>query len=51
VANEVARSAKRFVLVATAHYLVRVIWAMLKRGSIREEKLAVAKEPSAAQPE
>jgi hypothetical protein len=37
--------------VATAHELVRVMLAMMKRGTVWEEKLAVAKEPSAAYPE
>jgi transposase len=32
---------KKIALVATAHYLVRVMWALLKRGTIWEEKLAV----------
>jgi transposase len=31
---------KKIALVATAHYLVRVIWALLKRGTPWEEKLA-----------
>jgi hypothetical protein len=35
-------------LVATAHYLVRVTWVMLRRGIVWEEKLAPAKESSAA---
>jgi transposase len=39
---------KKIALVATAHYLVRVRWAMLKRGTVWEEKLALAKEPSTA---
>jgi hypothetical protein len=39
---------KKIALVATAHYLVRVMWAMRKRGTVWEEKLAMAKEPSAA---
>jgi transposase len=34
---------KKIALVATAHYLVRVMWAMLKRGTVWEEKLALAK--------
>jgi transposase len=34
---------KKIALVATAHYLVRVMWAMLKRGTVWEEKLAPAK--------
>ncbi len=29
---------KKIALVATAHYLVRVMWALLKRGTIWEEK-------------
>jgi len=29
---------KKIALVATAHYLVRVMWAMLKRGTLWEEK-------------
>jgi transposase len=33
---------KKIALVATAHYLVRVMWAMLKRGTFWEEKLALA---------
>jgi transposase len=33
---------KKIALVATAHYLVRVMWAMLKRGTLWEEKLAQA---------
>jgi transposase len=32
---------KKIALVATAHYLVRVMWALLKRGTIWEEKLTV----------
>jgi transposase len=28
---------KKIALVATAHYLVRVMWAMLKRGTLWEE--------------
>ena len=31
---------KKIALVATAHYLVRVMWAMLKRGSMWEENPA-----------
>lgn len=31
---------KKIALVATAHYLVRVMWAMLKRGTVWEEKMA-----------
>src|SRR5262245_27501026 len=33
---------KKIALVATAHYLVRVMWAMLKRGTLWDEKLARA---------
>jgi transposase len=33
---------KKIALVATAHYLVRVMWAMLKRGTLWEEKMARA---------
>jgi len=33
---------KKIALVATAHYLVRVMWAMLKRGTVWEEKTAKA---------
>jgi transposase len=31
---------KKIALVATAHYLVRVMWALLKRGTVWEEKVA-----------
>jgi transposase len=31
---------KKIALVATAHYLVRVMWALLKRGTVWEEKRA-----------
>ncbi len=31
---------KKIALVATAHYLVRVMWSMLKRGTFWEEKTA-----------
>jgi transposase len=34
---------KKIALVATAHYLVRVMWAMLKRGTVWEENLALAR--------
>src|SRR5215475_4667835 len=34
---------KKIALVATAHYLVRVMWALLKRGTTWEEKAAPAK--------
>ena len=33
---------KKIALVATAHHLVRVMWAMLKRGTLWEEKRAKA---------
>jgi hypothetical protein len=33
---------KKIALVATAYYLVRVMWALLKRGTVWEEKLASA---------
>jgi transposase len=33
---------KKIALVATAHYLVRVMWAMLRHGTVWQEKLAVA---------
>jgi transposase len=29
---------KKIALLATAHYLVRVMWAMLKRGTFWKEK-------------
>lgn len=31
---------KKIALVATAHYLVRVMWAMLKNGSLWQERVA-----------
>ena len=31
--------------MATAHYLVRVMWALLKRGTTWEEGVAPAEEP------
>jgi transposase len=34
---------KKIALVATAHYLVRVMWAMLKRGTLWEEDPALAR--------
>jgi transposase len=34
---------KKIALVATAHYLVRVMWAMRKRGTVWEENWALAK--------
>ena len=33
---------KKIALVATAHYLVRVMWAMLRRGTVWQETLAPA---------
>src|SRR6516165_2349784 len=36
---------KKIALVATAHYLVRVMWALLKRGTDWEEGLDPADEP------
>jgi transposase len=30
---------KKIALVATAHYLVRVMWALLKRGTVWEERM------------
>jgi hypothetical protein len=36
------RQRKKIALVATAHYPVRVMWAMLKRGTLREENLVLA---------
>jgi transposase len=33
---------KKIALVATAHYLVRVMWAMLRRGTIWQENPALA---------
>jgi transposase len=41
---------KKIALVATAHYLVPVMWAMLKRGTVWEERLALANEPTAVVP-
>src|SRR5262249_50814968 len=32
----------KIALVATAHYLVRVMWALLKRGTVWQEKMALA---------
>jgi transposase len=34
---------KKFAVVATAHYLVRVMWALLKRGTVWQENEAPAK--------
>jgi len=36
---------KKIAPVATAHYLVRVMWALLKRGTTWEEGVAPAEEP------
>jgi hypothetical protein len=36
---------KKIALVATAHYLVRVMWALLKDGTTWEEDVATADEP------
>ena len=33
---------KKIALVATAHYLVRVMWSMLKRGTVWQESTALA---------
>jgi transposase len=33
---------KKIALVATAHYLVRVMWALLKRGAVWQENVALA---------
>src|SRR6516162_9065403 len=41
---------KKIALVATAHYLVRVMWALLKRGTTWEEGVAPADEPEGATP-
>src|SRR5436190_7862575 len=38
---------KKIALVATAHYLVRVMWALLKRGTVWQENPALAKAASA----
>ena len=37
---------KKIALVATAHYLVRVMWALLKRGTVWEEGRAAADGPN-----
>ena len=39
---------KKIALVATAHYLVRVMWALLKRGTDWHENPAPAKAPGSA---
>jgi transposase len=36
---------KKIALVATAHYLVRVMWALLKGGAVWQEKSSVAQSP------
>src|SRR6516162_10323426 len=36
---------KKIALVATAHYLVRVMWALLKRGTVWEEGFTPDDEP------
>jgi hypothetical protein len=36
---------KKIALVATAHYLVRVMWALLTHGTTWEEGLVSADEP------
>jgi transposase len=41
---------KKIAVVATAHYLVRVMWALLKRGADGEEGVAVADEPKGVAP-
>ena len=41
---------KRIAPVATAHYLVRVMWALLKRGTDWEEGVAPADEPKGVAP-
>jgi hypothetical protein len=41
---------KNVALVATAHYLVRVMWALLKRGTTWEESVAPADEPKRVAP-
>ena len=41
---------KKIALVATAHYLVRVMWALLKRGTTWEEGVAPADEPKRVTP-
>jgi transposase len=42
---------KKIALVASAHYLVRVMWALLKRRTVWEEGLALADEPGEVAPE
>jgi len=38
---------KKIALVATAHYLVRVMWALLRRGTEWQENPALANQPNA----
>jgi hypothetical protein len=33
---------KKIAVVATAHYLVRVMWALLRRGTVWQENVARA---------
>ena len=39
---------QKIALVATAHYLVRVMWAMLKRGTAWQEDPALTNGPGTA---
>jgi len=41
---------KKIALVATAHYLVRVMWALLKDGATWEEDRTPVEEPNGATP-
>src|SRR5262249_23309147 len=41
---------RKIALVATAHDLVRVMWALLKHGTTWEEGVAPAEEPKGAAP-
>src|SRR4029077_17160376 len=41
---------KKIAVIATAHYLVRVMWALLKRGTDWEEGLVPADEPEGVVP-
>ena len=41
---------KKIALVTTAHYLVRVMWALLKRGTTWEEGVAPADKPKRVAP-
>ncbi len=38
---------KKIAVVATAHYLVRVMWALLRRGTVWQENEAQAQQPQA----